>query len=79
MCDNHFIYRMLSKSKGQDITCLHVLFCEDTSIIPSVDEAALVAAENYVDVCSQHVAFIAGRGLIDLEIKRFCDSKLRPT
>ena len=45
---------------------LHVLFHMDTpNDIPNeVSEDALKAAIDFVDVCTQHVAYIAGRGLI---------------
>ena len=46
---------------------LHVLFHLDTpDDIPStISEAALQAAQNYVDLCCQHTAFLAGKGDID--------------
>ena len=74
---------MLSKSKGQIrvAPCLHVLFVDfnerekgiPTSFkeIPEeIDEKAIVAAQNYVEVCCQHIAFLAGRKTIDSEITR---------
>ena len=66
----------LSKAKGQILrvsACLHVLF-DDQDTVPSstIKEDAIKAAENYVDVCCQHVAYISGRGLIEDEVKRIC-------
>ena len=91
----YFIKGMLSKSKGQILrvaACLHVLFAdfnEKEKGIPTtfkdipeeIDEKAIVAAQNYVEVCCQHIAFLAGRKTIDSEITRhvegnnivFCD------
>lgn len=66
---------MLSKSKGQVLriaATLHVLFnWERPKDIPkeiSVD--ALKAAINFVDVCIQHSAFLAGRGDVDEAISK---------
>ena len=73
---------MLSKSKGQILrvaACLHVLlvdFNEKEKGVPTsfkdiseeIDEKAIVAAQNYVEVCCQHIAFLAGRKTIDSEI-----------
>lgn len=58
---------MLSKSKGQILrvaATLHVLFHIDTPLaIPSViGEDAVKAAIDFVDVCIQQAAFLAGRG-----------------
>ena len=65
---------MLSKSKGQVLrvaAVLHVLFV-DPSTLPSIPSVisieAINAAQNFVDTCCQHAAFIAGRGLVDDEI-----------
>ena len=53
--------------------CLHVLF-DDQGTVPSstIKEDAIKAAENYVDVCCQHVAYISRKGLIEDEVKRIC-------
>lgn len=63
---------MLSKSKGQVLrvaAVLHVLFMNPPTSIPStISTKAITAAQNFVDTCCQHAAFIAGRGLIDEEI-----------
>lgn len=61
---------MLSKSKGLILRVagvLHVLFHLDTSgDIPTIiTEDALKAAEDFIDVCCQHTAYLAGRGDID--------------
>jgi pyruvate/2-oxoglutarate/acetoin dehydrogenase E1 component len=75
---------MLSKSKGQVLrlsAAFHILFC-DTDIDLSEEgmeievaevstqaaDSAIVAAQNFVDTCCQHAAFIAGRSNIDDEI-----------
>lgn len=60
----------LSKAKGLILRVagvLHVLFHLDKpDDIPSIiSEAALQAAENYVDLCCQHTAFLAGKGDIE--------------
>jgi hypothetical protein len=34
-----------------------------------ISQDAITAATHFVEVCGQHVAFIAGRGEIDEEIK----------
>ena len=65
---------MLSKSKGQ-ILCvaaaLHVLFHRDTTLnVPdNVSEDAVRAAANFVDLCLQHAAYLAGRGDISEAIQ----------
>ena len=58
---------MLSKSKGQILrvsAVLHVLFHIDTppSIPQTISEDAVKAADNFVDLCLQHAASLAGRG-----------------
>ena len=58
---------MLSKSKGQVLrvaAVMHVLFNMDSpKNIPSeISEAAVRAADNFVDLCLQHAAFLGGRG-----------------
>ena len=57
---------MLSKSKGQILrvaAVLHVLFHIDTPLeVPSkISEDAIKAADNFVDLCLQHAAYLAGR------------------
>ena len=65
---------MLSKSKGLILRVagvLHVLFCLDstTNDFPTkISDSTLEAAINFVEVCCQHAAFIAGRGEIEEEI-----------
>ena len=65
---------MLSKSKGQILrvdAVMHVLFQLDgndttSDIATEISEKALNAAENFVSVCLNHVAYMAGRGrLVD--------------
>ena len=71
---------MLGKEKGQILRVaanMHVYFGdtrEDGSIvvhdIPSIiSEECICAAQDYVDTCCQHAAYINGRGSIDDEIK----------
>ena len=65
---------MLSKSKGQILrvaAVLHVLFHRDTPLnIPeNVSEEAVKAAVNFVDLCLQHAAYLAGRGDISEAIQ----------
>ena len=64
---------MLSKSKGQTLriaAAMHVLFSWETpaTISPTISDQALKAADNFVEVCIQHAAFLAGRGVIADEI-----------
>ena len=44
----------------------------DPSTLPTIPSVisteAIIAAQNFVDTCCQHAAFIAGRGLVDDEI-----------
>lgn len=62
---------MLSKAKGLILRVagvLHVLFHIDSpakDISQEISIEALKAAENFVDVCCQHLSYIAGRGDID--------------
>lgn len=72
---------MLSKSKGQILrvsAAFHILFAIGTSDESSDDlsattdeisEEAIIAAINFVNVCCQHTAFMAGRGGIAGEIE----------
>ena len=65
---------MLSKSKGQILrvaATLHVLFnIQNPQDIPTViSDGAIKAAEDLVDVCIQHAAFLAGRGDVDTLIE----------
>ena len=70
---------MLSKSKGQVLrvaAVMHVLFSLDgDTIVPEISEKALKASENFVSVCLNHVAFMAGRGGLDAAIKQIECSK----
>ena len=71
---------MLSKSKGQVLhvaSCLHVLFSDinndegDIASIPStISKEAIVAAQNSVETCCQHAAFMAGRDKVGAEISK---------
>ena len=52
----------------------HILFHLDKETCPDnmdviISQDAITAATHFVEVCGQHVAFIAGRGEIDEEIK----------
>ena len=67
---------MLSKSKGQVLrvaATFHVLFHRNTPLnIPDVISAeAILAATNFVELCLQHAAFLAGRGDIQEAIQSF--------
>lgn len=58
---------MLSKSKGQVLrvaAVMHVLFHVDTptNIPGEISEAAVRAADCFVDLCLQHAAYLGGRG-----------------
>ena len=77
---------MMSKAKGQVLrvaAALHVFFSdtvrEDGKIIVSelaqtIKPKAIVAARNFVDVCCQHAAYIAGRGDIEDEIENIAST-----
>lgn len=70
----YFLTGMLSKSKGQVLcvaaTC-HVLFHKNTPLnIPDIiSDEAVHAAANFVELCLQHAAFLAGRGDIQEAIQ----------
>lgn len=73
---------MLSKSKGQVLrvaAVLHVLFRDNVDEEEVADTCittnAILAAQNFVDICCQHAAFITGRDKIDNEIKQFTSGK----
>ena len=79
---------MLSKSKGQ-VLCMaaafHVLFWDaasdqqdttDTNIPPIISNAAIVAAQNFVETCCQHAAFMGGCGKVDKEISRLISGNI---
>lgn len=65
---------MLSKSKGQILrvaAVLHVLFHVDNphNVPTKIQENAVKAAINFVDLCIQHAAYITGRGRIQDEVE----------
>ena len=69
---------MLSKSKGQILrvaAAFHILFAIGTSdeylsaTTDEISEEAIIAAINFVNLCCQHTAFMAGRGTIAGEIE----------
>lgn len=66
---------MLSKSKCQVLraaSVLHVLFVDPSillSVSSTISSNAIVAIQNFVDTYCQHAAFIAGRGVVEEEIK----------
>ena len=71
-----FLVGMLSKSKGQILrvaATMHVLFhWEEPQNIPNeISDKALIASINFVDVCIQHAAYLAGRGEIQEAIDSF--------
>ena len=58
---------MLSKSKGQLLrvaAVMHVLFNLDnpSSIPQQISEAAVKAADSFVDLCLDHAAYLRGKG-----------------
>ena len=64
---------MLSKSLGQILrisVAMHILFHNDDDgpLSDTVTQGAVAAAINFVEVCCQHTAFIAGRSNIDEEL-----------
>ena len=73
---------MLSKAKGQVLrlaAVLHVLFCDQLdqqgpitvhTVLATISKEAIIAAQDFVNVCCQHAAYIAGRGQIDDEISQ---------
>lgn len=67
---------MLSKLSGQTLrvaACFHVLFGKSDAMI---SDEAIDVAMNFVDVCCQQTAYIAGRGEIDKEIELVVTGKL---
>ena len=65
---------MLSKSKGQILrvaTALHVLFHVGSfdSISDQITEEAIAASVNFIGLCCQQTAYIAGRGDIKEDIQ----------
>ena len=80
---------MLGKAKGQILrvaACLQVLFCDEkdadtihlAQTIPTkIGHDALVAAQNFVDVCCQHAAYLAGRNSIEEVVKKYLDCKFK--
>lgn len=49
---------------------------EDENIIPTIHQispeiskAAIVAAQNFVEICCQHCVFLSGKGILENEIK----------
>lgn len=75
---------MLSKSRGQLLrvaAVLHVLFEVGNNTLgePSsniISDEAVKAAINFIEVTCQQTAYIAGRGTVKDEIKRFKSGKL---
>ena len=65
---------LLSKSMGQILrvaVCIHALFTIESASEPiptSISTEAVKAAIDFVEVCSQQTAFLAGRGKIDDDI-----------
>ena len=64
---------MISKSMGQILlvsAVMHVLFnLGDKELDSTISPAAIEAAINFVEVCCQQAAYIAGRGELDKELK----------
>lgn len=53
-------------------TVFHVLFNIENpeNVALQISEESLVAADNFVSVCLQHAAYIAGRGLLQDAIQQ---------
>ncbi len=71
---------MLSKSHGQILrvaAVTHVLFHLETpqTVSEKISEKALLAALDFVELCNQHAAFLAGKGLIEDEIEALKDQE----
>ena len=74
---------MLSKSKGQVLrvsAAFHFLFNinnsnDDMELSDEISEEAICASINFVALCCQQTAFMAGRGKISEEIQLIKDSK----
>lgn len=79
---------MLSKAKGQVLrvaAALHMLFSDTidddgivrvTTIPSTISKDAIIAAQNFVDTCCQHAAFIAGRSKIEEEISQLTSGNI---
>ena len=70
---------MLSKSKGQVLrvsAAFHFLFNINnfsTELSNEISEEAIIASINFVALCCQQTAFVAGRGNINEEIQLIKD------
>ncbi len=69
---------LLSKSKGQTLriaAVMHVLLHWETpaTIPTTISQAALKAAQSFVEVCVQHACFCAGRKELKEEIDTIVD------
>ena len=74
---------MLSKAKGQILRVAaaiqvlfglqhdHHLITSTTCSITHVSEDAISAAIDFIDVCFQHMAYMAGRGIISEDIAAY--------
>lgn len=73
---------MLSKSKGQVLrvaAALHYLFSVNSptsQVSDEISEEAILASINFVALCCQQTAFMAGRGSITEEIQLIKESML---
>lgn len=70
---------MLSKSRGQVLrvaAAFHALFNMNnpTAIPDEISESAMKAALNFVEVCNQNMAYLAGRGQIADAIETITDT-----
>lgn len=56
---------------------LHVLFHMDTpqAIPQEISNEALSSAKNFIEVCNQHVAYLAGKGVISEAIERLIKAR----
>ena len=62
---------MLSKSKGQLLRVAAVMHVLDnpTSIPQEISEAAVKAADSFVDLCLHHAAYLGGKGKLEEAIE----------
>ena len=41
-----------------------------SDVLETISKTAIIAAQNYVDICCQYAAFIAGRGKLEDDINQ---------
>ncbi len=69
----HYVYILLGKSKGQMLrvaAALRVIFhLGEAEISYAIREEAILTFINFVQLCCQQTAFVAGRGDISEEVE----------